>query len=40
VSTVKHGREGVKLVISDVHDGLRHAITRVLGAAWQRWRKP
>jgi putative transposase len=29
---------GVKLVISDAHDGLRLAITRVLGATWQRCR--
>ena len=37
-SLVKRGLKGVKLVISDAHDGLRHAITRVLGAAWQRCR--
>jgi putative transposase len=35
---VKRGLRGVKLVISDAHDGLRHAITRVLGATWQRGR--
>ena len=35
---VKRGLKGVKLVISDAHDGLRHAITRVLRAAWQRCR--
>src|SRR5690349_23158711 len=35
---VKRGLSGVKLVISDAHDGLRHAITRVLGATWQRCR--
>jgi putative transposase len=35
---VKRGLKGVKLVISDAHDGLRHAITRVLSAAWQRCR--
>src|SRR6266576_716385 len=34
----KRGLKGVKLVISDAHDGLRHAITRVLGATWQRCR--
>ena len=28
--------EGSKPVISDAHGGLRHAITRVLGATWQR----
>ncbi len=31
----KRGLKGIKLVISDAHDGLRHAITRVLGATWQ-----
>src|SRR5215218_5369927 len=35
---VKRGLKGVKLVISDAHDGLRHAITRGLSAAWQRCR--
>ena len=35
---VKRGLKGVKLVVSDAHDGLRHAITRVLGATWQRCR--
>ena len=35
---VKRGLKGVKLVISDAHEGLRHAITRVLGATWQRCR--
>src|SRR5437868_12068288 len=34
-SLVKRGLKGVKLVISDAHDGLRLAITRVLGATWQ-----
>jgi len=30
---------GVKLVISDAHEGLRSAIAAVIvGAAWQRWR--
>ena len=37
-SLVKRGLKGVKLVITDAHDGLRHAITRVLGATWQRCR--
>jgi putative transposase len=37
-SLVKRGLKGVKLVISDAHEGLRHAITRVLGATWQRCR--
>jgi transposase-like protein len=30
--------KGVKLVVSDAHEGLRAAIARVLGAAWQRCR--
>src|SRR5213082_566619 len=34
----KRGLRGEKLVISDAHDGLRLAITRVLGASWQRCR--
>jgi putative transposase len=37
-SLVKRGLRGVKLVISDAHDGLRHAVTRVLCATWQRCR--
>src|SRR5690242_490506 len=37
-SLVKRGLNGVKLVISDAHEGLRLAITRVLGATWQRCR--
>src|ERR687897_750432 len=35
---VKRGLRGVKLVISDAHDGLTAAITRVVGATWQRCR--
>src|SRR3954465_9048092 len=35
---VRRGLKGVKLVISDAHDGLRLAITRVLDATWQRCR--
>src|SRR3954470_8943547 len=35
---VRRGLKGVKLVICDAHDGLRHAITRVLSATWQRCR--
>jgi putative transposase len=35
---VKRGLKGIKLVISDAHEGLRLAITRVLGATWQRCR--
>jgi putative transposase len=32
---VKRGLRGVKLVVFDAHDGLRHAITRVPGTTWQ-----
>jgi transposase-like protein len=35
---VRRGLKGVKLVVSDAHEGLRHAIAKVLGAAWQRCR--
>jgi putative transposase len=35
---VRRGLKGVKLVVSDAHDGLRLAITRVLSASWQRCR--
>ena len=37
-SLVRRGLKGVKLVISDAHEGLRLALTRVLGATWQRCR--
>ena len=37
-SLVKRGLKGVKLVISDAHEGLKGAIRRVLGASWQRCR--
>src|SRR3954470_19174478 len=37
-SLVKRGLEGVKLVVSDAHEGLKAAIRRVLGATWQRCR--
>src|SRR3954452_14867702 len=37
-SLVKRGLKGVKLVISDAHEGLKGAIRRVLGATWQRCR--
>jgi putative transposase len=30
------GLSGVKLVVSDAHEGLRQAIAKVLGAPWQR----
>jgi putative transposase len=35
---VRRGLEGVRLVVSDAHEGLKHAIAKVLGAAWQRCR--
>jgi transposase-like protein len=35
---LKRGLKGVKLVISDAHEGLKGAIRRVLGATWQRCR--
>jgi putative transposase len=37
-SLVKRGLKGVRLVISDAHEGLKGAIRRVLGATWQRCR--
>jgi transposase-like protein len=38
-SLVKRGLSGVRLVISDAHEGLKQAISTVLtGAAWQRCR--
>ena len=35
-SLARRGLRGVKLVISDAHEGLKAAITKILGAAWQR----
>ncbi len=35
---LRRGLRGVKLVISDAHEGLKAAIRRVLGATWQRCR--
>lgn len=37
-SLVKRGLRGVKLVVSDAHEGLKSAIARILGATWQRCR--
>ena len=34
----RRGLRGVKLVVSDAHEGLKAAITRVLSATWQRCR--
>jgi putative transposase len=35
---VKRGLKGVRLVVSDAHEGLKAAIRRVLAATWQRCR--
>jgi putative transposase len=35
---VRRGLKGVRLVISDAHEGLKSAIVRVFGATWQRCR--
>jgi len=37
-SLTQRGLKGVKLVISDAHEGLKKAIQQVLGATWQRCR--
>src|SRR5471032_331442 len=37
-SLARRGLRGVKLVISDAHEGLKAAIAKILGAAWQRCR--
>ena len=37
-SLVRRGLSGVKLVISDAHEGLKAAVSKVLGATWQRCR--
>jgi putative transposase len=34
----RRGLRGVRLVISDAHEGLKHAIAKVLHATWQRCR--
>ena len=34
----RRGLRGVKLVISDAHEGMKAAVTKVLGATWQRCR--
>jgi putative transposase len=34
----RRGLRGVKLVVSDAHEGLKAAIARVLNASWQRCR--
>ncbi|QCG94851.1 hypothetical protein E6C67_13420 [Azospirillum sp. TSA2s] len=35
---VRRGLKGVRLVISDAHEGLKAAISQVLSATWQRCR--
>lgn len=37
-SLSRRGLRGVKLVISDAHEGLKAAIRRVFGSSWQRCR--
>jgi transposase-like protein len=37
-SVARRGLRGVKLVVSDAHEGLKAAIAKVLGATWQRCR--
>jgi putative transposase len=37
-SLTRRGLRGVKLVISDAHEGLKKAVTKVLSATWQRCR--
>jgi putative transposase len=37
-SLVRRGLKGVRLVVSDAHEGLTHAIGKVLRATWQRCR--
>ena len=34
----RRGLRGVKLVVSDAHEGLKAAVTKVLRATWQRCR--
>ncbi len=37
-SMLHRGLRGVKLVISDAHEGLKAAIRRVMGTSWHRRR--
>ncbi len=39
-SLVRRGLRGVRLVISDAHEGLKSAIAKLPGATWQRCRVP
>jgi putative transposase len=36
---MRRGLSGVRLVISDAHEGLKQAIAKVIGATWQRCRE-
>ena len=38
ISFARRGLRGVKLVISDAHEGLKAAVAKVLHASWQRCR--
>jgi transposase-like protein len=38
LSLARRGLRGTKLVISDAHEGLKAAITKILSATWQRCR--
>jgi transposase-like protein len=37
-SLVRRGLKGVKLVVSDAHEGIKAAVTKVMATAWQRCR--
>lgn len=37
-SLMRHGLRGVRLVISDAHEGLKAAVSKVFHATWQRCR--
>ena len=34
----RHGLRGVKLVVSDAHEGIRAAVAKIMHASWQRCR--
>lgn len=34
----RRGLRGVKLVVSDAHEGIKATVAKVLNASWQRWR--
>jgi len=37
-SLARRGLRGVKLIVSDAHDGIKAAVSRVFSATWQRCR--